>query len=452
VEIKREKAVSSVAIEVAYAAVVFMVAGAIACSGNSPGPRSGPDGGAGQGGAAGAAAVSCAGGTAGGFAVGGAGGTSVGGAGGASGGLGLGGAAGTSVGGAGGAGGQAQPGCSIPSAPPGTWVEIPEPTGQDLFHVTDAFAVGTDDLLFAGDTYDPTTGSTTNSRLLRWTQGCWTVELAIPSSSASSVHGTGPSDLWATGGDLLYHRDAQGWTAFADNTWRSTAKQPASTEPIEFHRVRAAAANDVWIAASSNVLHWSGESWTTYNFDDPNYPNVSASLAYDFNDIWIDSTSNVWVVGSSAQVGNTMSDGFVHHFDGASWTHTGVGVYSIYAIWRGGAVLWLAQPTRELVNGQGQFLTLRAFDGTSAPAVEITGVDPAQNAVSLTNLFGRGANDVWAAGQDVAHFDGQSWSLVTDAPAAARNADATATFVTGDAGAIWLATPGPRFFRKATSP
>lgn len=100
-------------------------------------------------------------------------------------------------------------------------------------------------------------------------------------------------------------------------------KQPPFGDPIEFHRVRAAAANDIWIAASSNILHWSGEAWTTYNFDDPNYPKVSASLAYDFNDIWIDSTSNLWVVGSSAQVGNTMSDGYVHHFDGANWMHTG---------------------------------------------------------------------------------------------------------------------------------
>ena len=436
-EIKREKSVLSlVVIEVACAGVVFMVAGVAGCSGNSPGPGPGPDGGAGQGGAAGAPSVSCAGGAGGGPAVGGA--------------------AGTSAGGAGGAGGQGQPGCSIPSGPAGTWVEIPALSGQNLFHVTDAFAAGTDDLLFAGNTYDPTTGATTNPRLLRWTQGCWTVELTIPPSvttpDAPSVHGSGPDDLWATASDLLYHRDAQGWTVFSDDTWRSTVRQPPSGGPIEFHRVRAAAANDFWIAASSNVLHWSGETWTTYNFDDPNYPNVSASLAYVFNDIWIDSTSNVWVVGSSAQVGNTMSDGYVHHFDGANWTHIGVGVYPIYAIWRGGTVLWLAQPTRDVAR-PGEFLTLRAFDGSNAPTVEITGVDAINNSVSLTNLFGRGANDVWAAGQDVAHFDGQSWSLATDAPAPARSgSDSNNTFVTGDPGSVWLVTPGPRFFRKATSP
>ena len=26
------------------------------------------------------------------------------------------------------------------------------------------------------------------------------------------------------------------------------------------------------------------------------------------------------------------------------------------------------------------------------------------------------------------------------------------TFVAGDAGSVWLATPGPRFFRKVTGP
>jgi hypothetical protein len=93
--------------------------------------------------------------------------------------------------------------------------------------------------------------------------------------------------------------------------------------------------------------------------------------------------------------------------------------------------------------------TLRRFDGTSAPTVPIAGIAPTQNLYMLT-LFARGASDVWASGGDVAHFDGQSWSLVSDAPAAARNASNDGnTYVTGDATSVWLSTPGPRFFRKA---
>ncbi|HXJ19094.1 MAG TPA: hypothetical protein VMT03_02595 [Polyangia bacterium] len=351
--------------------------------------------------------------------------------------------------------GQSPTGCMPPSAPAGTWVEIAAPSDQSGFFATDAFAVGQDDLLFAGSTFDPTLGPM-NARVLRWTHGCWTLELSIPTSTtppdSPSVHGTGPSDLWATASDLLYHRDAQGWTRFADETWRSTVRQPpsflANNGAIEFNRLRAAAPGDFWIAATSNILHWSGAAWTTYNFDDPTYPNTSASVGYYFDDIWIDSPSSVWVVGLADQVGNTMSEGAVNHFDGATWTHThNTAVGTINAIWRGGAVLWLAQPSED-------GLSIRSFDGAMATAVPIAGVDPTQQSVNLTRLFGRGANDVWGSGDNVAHFDGQGWSLVSDAPDAARSTTGleTNTLVTGDAASTWLVTPGPRFFRKVTGP
>ncbi len=364
-----------------------------------------------------------------------------------------------SGGGGGGAAGDGQPGCSIPTGPAGTWVEIAAPSNLNGFSVTDAFAVGADDLLFAGSTFLPTgVPEPAGAEIVRWKHGCWTAELMIaPTVTApphASVHGSGPDDVWATAADLLYHRDANGWTRFTDETWRNMVRQPPFMEPLQFNRVRAAAPDDVWIAATSNLLHLSGEAWTTYNFDDPSYPTSGATIGFSFTDIWIDSPRSVWFVGPSDQVGNTMDFGFVHHFDGANWTRTGVGVGGIDAIWRGGALLWLAQSTLANVNGQTTRLSLRAFDGTNAPAVAIAGVAPNQGSPDMTSLFGRGAGDVWSAGEDVAHFDGQDWSLVTDAPPSARGADGAIrnTFVTGDAASVWLVTPGPRFFRKTTGP
>ena len=207
------------------------------------------------------------------------------------------------------------------------------------------------------------------------------------------------------------------------------------------------------MAVTSNVLHWSGGSWTSYSFDDPGFPLTETSVGYGFDDIWIDSPSGVWVVGPSKMIGNTMGFGFVHHFDGATWAHDGIGLGEIYALWRGGDVLWLAQPTIAVNPGETFHTVLRAFDGTNALGVHLAGADPTQNLPTLTSLFGRGANDVWATGEDVAHFDGQGWSLVPDAPASARSAsDFTNTLVTGDAGSVWLVTAGPRFFREVTSP
>ena len=68
------------------------------------------------------------------------------------------------------------------SPPPPTkmnvWTEVPAPIGQTRFVVTDAFAVATDDLLFAGYVPNDADGTGT-ARIMRWTRGCWTVELEL---------------------------------------------------------------------------------------------------------------------------------------------------------------------------------------------------------------------------------------------------------------------------------
>jgi hypothetical protein len=410
-------------------ALVAMAVNTEGCSSDSPNMALG-DGHAGHGGAGNVGRGGIGG------SIGGGGGTG-------------GGTAGMAVAGAGGAGGQT--GCQLPAGAPGTWVEIAPPPGQANFHVTDAFAVGLNDLFFAGFVGDPVTGAGfTEARILRWTQGCWAVELSIPRGAgpidSPSVHGLGTGDVWAAASDALYHRDAQGWTRFANEDWRTQIRQPPSfSSPPQFFRVRAAAANLIWAAVTSNILRWDGQAWTAFNFDDPNYPNESASVGFFFRSIWIDSPTSVWVGGGADQVGNTMEPSIIHHFDGANWTHTSLPALSqVDAIWRGGSVLWLANPSPGF--------TILRFDGTAGTTTPILGIDP-NNPPGLTSLFGRGATDLWAGGDDVAHFDGQSWSLDPGVPAAARSVlDERNTYVTGDAGSVWLATSGPRFFRLVTGP
>jgi hypothetical protein len=287
------------------------------------------------------------------------------------------------------------------------------------------------------------------ARILRWTQGCWTVELTIPAGASPaefpSVHGLGTGDVWAAASDAVFHRDAQGWSRFTDEGWRAQIRQPPGfSGPARFRRVREAAPSAVWFAVSSNVLRWNGQAWTAYNFDDPNYPNETSTIGFGYRDIWIDSPTDVWVGGGSDRIGLTMDLSFLHHFDGTNWTHTAITLGSVEAIWRAGAVLWLANP--------GPVLTMQRFDGATATGVPMLGADP-NKLVAMVSLFGRGASDLWTAGNDVAHFDGQTWSLVSDAPAAARStSDDFNTYVTGDASSVWLATTGPHFFRKVTGP
>ena len=155
--------------------------------------------------------------------------------------------------------------------------------------------------------------------------------------------------------------------------------------------MRAAAPNDIWLAVTSNILHWDGQAWTTFNFDDPNYPNDTALVGFFFRSIWIDSPTSVWVGGGADQVGNTMESSIIHHFDGANWTHTSLpALGQVEAIWRGGSVLWLANPSPGF--------TILRFDGTAGTSTPILGIDP-NNPPGLDETVRSWRDDLWAAGR-----------------------------------------------------
>ena len=419
-------------------------------AGTSPGGRTGAGGGGGtssshDGGTAGGPGQTAGGAGAGGEAAGQGGAIGGAGAGGAS--IGTGGGAGGSMGGSSGSG------CLVPSTTPGAWTEIAARPGDGGLTITDSFALAADDLLFAGTTSPGASGN--QLRVVHWSHGCWSEELSMPidmTATRASVHGLGAGDLWAVGGDLILHNVGQGWTPL-DDGWRSkiqlTPRKANAPVSPTFVRVRAAGAGDVWINEVENIVHWTAGSWTAYNFDSPTYSQSGA--AFDFTDIWIDGPNNLWVAGGSDVVGDTYDPAYLRQFDGASWTPYTPAVYDILSLWRAGATLWMATVIQPPMGG-----SLVPFTGgTTFPTpVSIAGVPATSEPPLLETLWGRSDNDIWSAGSDVAHFDGAGWSLETDVPSVARSAagDGSNTFVGGDPNAVWLVTPGPRFFRKSFGP
>ena len=175
-------------------------------------------------------------------------------------------------------------------------------------------------------------------------------------------------------------------------------------------------------------------------------PNQSASITYGFNRISILAQNDIWIGGGSDQIGNTMDPASLYHStDGVNWSIHPVGVFNVNALWPNGAggAFWLAMPP-----AAGQEFSIKHFANDIVTVPAIPDWSPT---VEVTSFWGRAANDVWAAGEDVAHFDGSAWSRVTDAPDAVRDlANAhNNSVVTGDANATWLVGVGPHFFRKA---
>jgi len=131
------------------------------------------------------------------------------------------------------------------------WVRVPVAPSGDLWWVAGVPGAG---VWMSGsegavNRYDPATGSVEDlsTGVDAILYGLW---------------GTGPSDVWAVGGDpfgvgprpVILHHDGEGW---------SSVPVPAAAEGKMLYKVWGTAANDAWICGQAGVvLHWDGADWT----------------------------------------------------------------------------------------------------------------------------------------------------------------------------------------------
>jgi hypothetical protein len=162
-------------------------------------------------------------------------------------------------------------GCAPWPLPADGWVELTGPPGLDGGVATAAWAAGTDDVFFA-----------VGGRVVRWTRGCWRVELGAGGGFAW-VSGTAPDDVWATVSGAVYHRDAAGWGP-PDDRWRAQIEVPGRTTTSGVHYIQPWRRDEVWATGladgrdfyegSSNfgpngfALRWTSRTWRAFNVDD----------------------------------------------------------------------------------------------------------------------------------------------------------------------------------------
>jgi hypothetical protein len=335
-------------------------------------------------------------------------------------------------------------GCPAPPPSKGGWVEVSPPPGQEGLQITGASTVGDNDIFFVGGIPEAVSNGSEPpqaGRILRWTDGCWKLELATPPSFGRlTVSATAPDDVWVTAGGVLYHRDAAGWSPFVDDSWRALVK-PAGWAGLT--DARALAGDELWAIGYDFVIHRTGGAWRAFSIDDVVPNRVPTAEFYTFGVLWVAGPNEVWIGASSHFVGSTMDSSSFFHFDGSSWTQGGHGYPTrIAAIWSApGGDVWMAVPGQSAITGTIEPMLFRFADQQWTSFI----VDGMPVFAQLDSLWGRAADDVWAAGDGVAHWDGRSWSLDGDAPAGEY-------LVTGDAGSVWLIGSGPRFFRLGRSP
>ncbi len=337
--------------------------------------------------------------------------------------------------------------CPAAPSPTAAWTELPPPAAVPPgFFVTDAWPAGVDDFFFVGSDLNPDPAATPSStrRVLHWSHGCWSIELAVTGGphAQPQISGTAPDDVWMIASDVIYHRDASGWSLVDPGLLSLLGRTP--DEGVFLHDVQARTRNDVWFAEGFATLHLLNGQWHVQEVTVGAPSDIDFAVGR-FDVVSIVAENDVWMGGSLGQVGNTQPTSALFHFDGQGWTIHPVGFFDVEALWPAGGAdtFWLTVGASALDPQP-----LKRF---AADVATVQAVDGWEDGISATSLWGRGPNDVWMAGEDVAHFDGTSWSRAADAPDAARDRSIfhLQSVVTGDANATWLTGVGPRFFRKA---
>lgn len=205
----------------------------------------------------------------------------------------------------------------------------------------------------AGAVWAVATKAPSLGHILRWADNDWTGTFLTP-GWLTTIWGTGPSDVWATGeGGLMVHYDGHGWQAVL------TGRNGGMFRGLFGKR------DDLWAV---------GESMTILRFREWEYARVPTPISDNLNDVWGQSERYAWAVGSRGQI---------LHYDGKDWkgwrraterSLNGVHGCSVSDVW--------------IVGDEGTSLH---FDGQDWQLV------PTETSERLLGVFCQGST-VWAVG------------------------------------------------------
>jgi len=190
------------------------------------------------------------------------------------------------------------------------------------------------------------------------------VSPTIPSEAGLTAISAFEGGFWGVGPEIVGRYDGAYWT-------------------VEQNLVGLTA---IWAPHGDAAFAVGGAGALARTGDDGTWLHEEAE-DFTFNDwraVWGRSAGDVWAVGES---------GIVAHFDGDTWKGgSSVTPEQLNGIWGTSDHTWV-------VGDDGTFLSLEGDTWTSSQATS----------ESLRALWGSAEDDVWAAGNDLVHFDGSGW-------------------------------------------
>lgn len=266
--------------------------------------------------------------------------------------------------------------------------------------------------------------------ILHWNGTSWSeskIEPACGSPWLTGVWGSSSSDVWATAdgrasGAFGYpsagvlHWDAATWT---EN--RPCCRAPRPGDPGRTDRlfgVWGSGASDVWAFGVDILLHWNGKTWSPAAIKIPaaTTPCNDGIIKLALSGVWGSSASDVWAISREVCEGGPSAYGcacplsgspYIFHWDGTAWSGTtGVVKKGLNSVWGNSATdIWA-------VGDEG---TIFHWNGILGETV------PSGTKDNLNGVWGSSASDVWAVGGyppggnsngSIHHWNGATWSSI----------------------------------------
>lgn len=183
-----------------------------------------------------------------------------------------------------------------------------------------------------------------------------------------------------------------------------------------FNATAIVSTNDAWavglvssedMSASATLAeHWNGTQWSPVLTPSPGLgPRSSDSL----NGVAAVASDDVWAVGQSYSYSATL----IEHWDGSSWSvvpspSIGTTSYLTSVTATSSTNVWAAGVYSD---SSGKHALVEMWNGS------VWSIVPDPDPVTLTSISATSSTDVWATGNDIEHWDGRKWSVVSSLPA-----------------------------------
>lgn len=285
-----------------------------------------------------------------------------------------------------------------------SWVSEPLPdVGTAPYRFEGVVATSVDSAWVVGDM---SLGTAAPQQLIEhWDDAAWSL-VSMPDvdspSALYAVSASSGSDVWAVGSagnnTLIEHWDGSAW---------SRVPSPNGDGQSQLLSVDALASNDVWadgfsIASGSGseplLLHWDGVSWNAV-------PNTQPSLQNLFTGISGSQSDDVWAVGSAYYPPSNSEVQLAERWNGVDWEVVrGPGSQTVLGVLNDVVALSPSDVWVAVSTGGPRFGAVLHWDGSTLTQVNLPW--------SAGKLAASSANDVWAAGSGLQHWDGNEWRTV----------------------------------------